>query len=249
MTSKSSTIGLFSSVLFAAACASGGATATSEVRPEAPLGNAASEDLIPRRVCTSSNTSVAPSNGLLADFSAKQESGNGPTSGGIPGKVISLLPPNSAPASTLTRTANAGKLTINVNAIPGTKPQFLITRLLFDGCIDASGFTGVQFNVSGSLFGCSLTYESVDPEHQYYRAGGPYAPHKRISPADLTSDPRTITASFLNPEHPGNPATPTDPSKLAFIQWLVIVPVAPDDGSPAQPCTGSIVIDDVKLYR
>jgi hypothetical protein len=120
---------------------------------------------------------------------------------------------------------------------------------VFDGCVDAHGFAGVQFSLSGSLSGCSMTYASIDPEHQYYQDGGPYPPQKRISTDEVTSTPRTITAPFLNPEIQGNPATPVDASKLAAIQWAIIVPVAPEDGNAATPCTGKIFIDDVKLYR
>jgi hypothetical protein len=238
MRSEMHTLGLFISVLLtAAACASGGATATSEMRAEGRPGNAANEQPIPRRSCTPTNTSIAPANGLLADFSAKPESG-------VPTKVLT-----SVPSPTLTSTTADGMLTIEVHAIPGAKPQILSTELLLDGCVDASGFSGVEFKLRGTLSGCSLTYASVDPEHQYYRPGGPYPPQKRIAPAELTAEPRTITASFSNPESPGNPATPTDASKLVFLQWLVIVPVGSDGGEAVPPCTGTLRIDDVKLYR
>jgi hypothetical protein len=242
MKSELHTLGVFGSVLLTAACASSGATATSEMRAEGRPGSAASEQLIPRRSCTPTNTSVAPADGLLADFSAKP-------GGGVPAKVQSSVPPNAVPSPTLTSTTDGGMLKIEVQAMPGAKPQVLSTELLFDGCVDASGFSGVEFKLSGSLSGCSLTYASVDPEHQYYRPGGPYPPQKRIAAAELTAEPRTITASFGNPESPGNPATPTDAGRLAFLQWLVIVPVGSDGGEAVPPCTGTLHVDDVKLYR
>jgi hypothetical protein len=246
MTVRFPTIGCLGVVLSVATCASGGAT--SEVRPEEGLGDAASESLIPRRTCAPANTTAAPASGLIADFSAKQEGGSGAMSGDIPGKLVSSVPPDAVPGATATSTVDGGRLTINVKAPLGAKPQVFSTSLFFDRCVDASGFSGVELVISGSLSGCSLTYASVDPEHQYYRAGGPYPPQKRISPEELTPEPRKIVAPFRNADTPGNPATPTDPGKLAFLQWLVIAPVAADDGS-APPCTGSIVIDDVKLYR
>jgi len=141
-----------------------------------------------------------------------------------------------------------GKLTINVKAALGAKPQIFSTSLFFDRCVDASGFAGIEFSISGSLSGCSLTYASVDPEHQFYRAGGPYPPQTRFSQDDVKSQPKKIVAPFRSSDIPGSPPTPADPSKLAFIQWLVIAPVAADDGS-APPCAGSIIIDVVKLYR
>jgi hypothetical protein len=249
MNRKSSTAGFFSFLLFASACASSGTTATSEARPEANLDNPAGETPIPRRSCTAANTSVAPSDGLIADFSAERQSGKGLASGGVQGRIVSVVPTATVPSSSLTYTTTGDNLAINVSAAPGAKPQFLVAQLLFDRCVDGTGFAGVEFKASGSLSGCSLTYESIDPEHQYYRAGGPYPPQTRIPSSDLTSQPRTIRAPFHNPDYPGNPPTPTDASKLASIQWLVIVPVASHDGSPVPPCTGSIVVDDVKLYR
>ena len=243
MNSKLSPIGLLSTLLFASTCASGGATTIPEARPEAHLDGTGGEEILPRRTCASSGRLAAPADGMIADFS-----GTDPGSG-APGRIATLLPPAPKQASALTHEASGGNLTIGVNAVPGAKPQVLVTTLLFDSCLDASGFAGVQFNLSGSLSGCALNYASVDVEHQYYRAGGPYPPQKRLSPADLTPQPQTIKAPFLKPDDPGNPAVPTDPSKLLFVQWLVMVPVGSHDGSPVPPCTGSITVDDVKLYR
>jgi hypothetical protein len=235
MNSRLSAIGCFSTIAIAA-CASGGAVSISESRGEASLGNASSENLIPRRSCSSANTSVVAADGVLADFSSKK------------GKIVTSVLPGSPP-TTLTQSTDAGNLIVNVNAVPGARPQFLTTTMLFDGCVDASGYSGVQFSLAGTLSGCSLVYASVDPEHQYYGPEGPYPSQTPIPVSDLTSQPRTITASFRNPGIQGRPATPTDPSKLAFIQWMVIVPVGSTDGTPVPPCTGSMVIDDVKLYR
>ena len=243
MNSKLSPIGILSSLLFASTCASGGATGIPEARPEARLDDSGGEEILPRRTCPSSGRLVAPAGGMIADFSGKD-----PASG-TPGRIATLLPPAPKQASALTHSTTGGNLAIGVNAVPGAKPQVLVTTLALDGCLDASGFTGVQFNLSGSLSGCALNYASVDVEHQYYRAGGPYPPQKRLSPADLTPQPQTIKAPFLKPDDPGSPAVPTDPSKLLFVQWLVMVPVGSHDGSPVPPCTGSLAIDDVKLYR
>jgi hypothetical protein len=234
MTISPSFIGV--SLLLATACASSGTT-TSAVRPKA--GHVESE--IPRRSCSAGNTAAAPSHGLITDFSATQP-------GGVRGNLVVSLPPDSAPGS-ITHTTEAGNLTLKVNAVPGGKPQVFTASLFFDGCVDARGFSGIQFKLSGSLSGCMLTFASVDPEHQYYRAGGPYPPQTRVAPSSLTSEATTITAPFLHPDTVGNPATPTDASQLAFLQWLVMVPVGADDGTPVPPCTGSIAIDDVKLYR
>jgi hypothetical protein len=235
MSSRSSTLGFFSVLSFAAACASGGATAPSGARPDEGLADPPDEN-IARVTCSPANTKTAPTNGQIADLSAN------------PGKLVSSVPRDAVAGATMTGRTQDGKVTIDVKAALGPKPQIFSASLFFDQCVDATGFAGIEFTVRGSLAGCSMTYASVDPEHQFYRVGGPYPPQMRLSPDEVTSTPRKIVASFRNPDIAGSPPTPTDPSKLAFIQWLVIAPVAADDGS-APPCTGSIIIDDIKLYR
>lgn len=235
---NSSTNGRLSPVLvgtlvLAAACAS--ATATPDGRPAGGLDETVKEELIPRRSCSPANTKAAAADGLLADFSTKQ------------GDVFAAVPRGYPATTTLRQSMEGGHLAVNVSAVPDSRPLFLTASMLLDGCIDASGFAGVEFSVAGSLSGCSLQFASVDPEHQYLGPDGAYPPQTRI--AEVTSEPRIIKAPFRNADIPGRPATPTDASKLAFVQWMVIVPVGSSDGTPVPPCAGSLVIDDVKLYR
>lgn len=237
MNTRSFVIGSFSSILsiLSTACASGAATSPPEARGPTALADAHS-DVMPRRSCGPSNTTPAPADGLLADFSTKK----GP---------VRTFVPSGFPTTTLSQSTEAGHLAMHVSAVPGAKPQILSANMLLDSCVDASGYSGVEFSLSGSLSGCSLVYASIDPEHQYYRPEGPYPPQLPISAADVTAQPRTFRAPFHDPGIPGNPATPTDASKLSFMQWLVIVPVGSIDGTPVPPCNGSLAIDDVKLYR
>jgi hypothetical protein len=230
-------LGLMTNVLLASACASGGAT-SAPMRSDPPA--AANAVAIARWTCTSNNTTVAPADGLISDFSDK---------GGLPGRIDVSVPTDAVPGVILSQTMDAGRLAVEIKAAPGPKPQVLTVTRPFDGCVDARGFAGVQFSLSGSLSGCAMTYATIDPAHQYYEAGGPYPPQKRIAADEVASASRTITAPFQKSEIQGNPATPVDPAQLAAIQWAIMVPVAPDDGSAVSPCTGEIFIDDVKLYR
>lgn len=238
MMTRTCILGLLTSSLLAA-CASSGST-TKEVRTEALPNAVAGEVPIARWTCTPGTTTVAPADGLISDFSAK---------GGLPGSISTSVPPDAAPSASLSQTTEGGRMEVDVKATPMAKPQVLSVTRVFNGCVDAHGFAGVQFSLSGSLSGCSMTYATIDPEHQYYQAGGPYPPQKKISADEVAAAPRTITAPFANPEIQGSPATPVDASKLAAIQWLIIVPVAPEDGNAVTPCTGKIFIDDIKLYR
>lgn len=234
MISRLSTVGLLATSLFAA-CASGGAV--SPGRPSASPGTPTTDNPIPLRTCGASNTSVAPADGLLADFSAKK------------GLIITSVDPVAAPTTTLTQSSEGGHLTVTVKAVPGPRPQFLSTTMLFQGCIDASGFTGVQFSLSGALSGCALVFDAVDPEHQWRGPGGPYPPQRPIAATEVTAQPQTIMAPFANPGIQGNPATPAQASSLTAVQWIVVVPVGASDGTSLPACTGSLTIDDVKLYR
>ncbi len=229
-----------STVLLTAACASGGATTAAEMRSSSYPGTMSGPEPVSRWTCTPGTTTAASPDGLISDFSDK---------GGVPAKISASVPADAAPGVIFSQATEAGRMVVEVKAAPGPKPQVLTVTQAFNGCLDARGFSGVQFSLSGSLSGCSMTYASIDPTHQYYEAGGPYPPQKRIPADEVTSTPRTVTAPFQTSDIQGNPATPVDPGQLGAIQWVIIVPVAPDDGSAASPCTGKIFIDDVKLYR
>lgn len=233
-------LGLSTIVLLATACASSGAKTATEMSSETRPGHGTNAMPVSRWTCTPATTTVASADGLISDFSDK---------GGVPGKISTGVPPESAPGASLSQTTDAGRMVVEVKAAPGSKPQVLSVTDVLNGCLDARGFAGVQFSLSGSMSGCSMTYANIDPAHQFYEVGGPYPPQKRIPADEVTSTPRTITAPFQTSDIQGNPATPVDPAQVAAIQWLIIVPVAPDDGSAATPCTGKIFIDDIKLYR
>jgi hypothetical protein len=240
MTPRTRILGLLSNLLLAAACATGGVTGATEMRSDTRPGNVSKAETIPRWTCTPGTTAVAPADGLISDFSDK---------GGVSGKLFTSVPPDALPGVSMSQVTDAGRLVLDVKAVPGPKPQVLTATRVFDGCVDARGFAGIQFSLSGTLSGCSMTYATIDPAHQYCEADGPYPPQKKISADEVTSVPRIVSAPFQRPEIQGNPATPVDAGQLAAIQWIVIVPVAPDDGSAATPCAGKIFIDDVRLYR
>ena len=205
---------------------------------------------LPSRPCTPSNTSMAPADGLIADFA---------DGGGIeiPGRIVTYAGRKVGGPSSPTYTTTGGALTITVNVSPTSKPQFLGTVVGFDKCVDASAFSGVQFTINGSFSGCQMQYATGDVSHQDATLGSPFAsgapgsypPQFRIAPDDLTSTPRTIKAPFASPDIQGNPAAALDPTKLIFTLWQFTVPVAPEDDGGIEMCTGSVTIDNVRLYR
>jgi hypothetical protein len=209
-----------------------------------------------RGLCTPANTSPAPATGLISAF----PSSDGVVSGqanAIPAKIITYGLPKPVGPGSHAYTTTGGNLNIQLNAPATSHPQMLGTAIQFDGCIDASAFTGVQFTASGSFSGCSLVYATGDVEHEdvtkssTFAAGpeGSYVPQHKIAADDLSSTPRTIKLPFATTDIRGNPPTPLDPAKLIFTLWQFVVPIAADDGTATPPCSASLTIRDLTFYR
>jgi hypothetical protein len=198
---------------------------------------------------------TAPANGLVADFS--DASGTIGQAGQIPGEIVTYSDPKIATPGALSYTTTGGHLNIKVTAPATAHPQFLGTMVLFNSCIDARAFAGVQFTIRGSFSGCSLIYATGDAQHEDVTlsstfASGPagsYVPQHKIAAGDLSSTPHTIKLPFVGTDVQGNPPTPIDPNQLVFTLWQLIVPVAADDGSVTPPCTADLTIDDLQFYR
>ncbi len=229
------------------ACGSSGMGDTPETAGIA-ASNARGAGMRARRPCTPSNTVRAPTDGLVTDFSGSGR--------GVAGRIFTYASPPSPAPSALAYTTSGGSLEIKVNAPPAAGPQLLGTVFQFDSCVDASAFQGVQFTVSGSLSGCSLTAAAGDVQHQdvatrsTFATGEPgsYPPQHKIVTATSGSAPRKVEQPFARSDIEGNPRAPTDSAKLISMLWQLIVPVAPSDGSAPETCTGAITIDDLRFY-
>jgi hypothetical protein len=196
--------------------------------------------------CTPSTTRLAPADGLIADFM-------GPGDGiEIGGEIVRYGDkPNGidGPGSP-SYTTTGGALEIMENAPPGPAPRYLGVIISFDGCVDASAFTGVQFSISDtSLGGCTMQYDTGDVVHQSATTGLPYAtgapsayqPQAMVIPEPT---PATLMMPFVGGPSGGNPATPVDTTKLTFVAWQFTVAAA----GGALNCVADVTIDDVKFY-
>jgi hypothetical protein len=132
-------------------------------------------------------------------------------------------------------------------------------------CIDASSFTGVQFDISGSLTGanCTMQFSINDSEHSDSsklntagtgpndpKAAGPqgsYAPQLAVTAAQISAG-TTIKAPFTGTGAPsgGSPATGIDTMKIEGVQWQMTTPL-PADGGPTE-CNLNVNISNVKFY-
>jgi hypothetical protein len=198
------------------------------------------------RDCTAANTSVAPSDGLIADFTD--------TDGGINlvNGELAAFPNGSSAVLTYSTTGAALHVTGEIGAT--SQYQYPNMILGFGSCIDATAFSGVQFSISGSYSGCTMQYATADVEHQDETSGAPaatgplgsYPPQTTIPPTQLTSTPQTLRMPFGAPASRGNPATPLDKAKLIFALWQFTV--APATGDAATSCVVDITVDDVRFY-
>jgi hypothetical protein len=145
----------------------------------------------------------------------------------------------------------------------GSAPHYQGFGLYFNGntagtdCVDAHAYTGIQFDISGTLtgVGCTMQFSILDSEHADPttstpadpKAGGikgDYAPQLAIS--SLTSNPTTLKVPYSTPAG-GMPAAAVDPTKLTGVQWQLSVPAATDGG--ATECDWNINIANVMFYN
>jgi hypothetical protein len=124
-------------------------------------------------------------------------------------------------------------------------------------CLDAHTYTGVEFDLSGSLTGtgCTMQFSINDSEHADMtqnptdtKPAGPkgsYAPQVTITSAELTATATPIKIPFTGPAG-GSPSSAVDPTKLTGVQWQMTVPVASDGG--ATECVWNINISNLMFY-
>lgn len=185
----------------------------------------------------------APCDGLIADFSSADA--GIPIMGGLTSWSGILKP---------TYTLDNGTLNIMEDVAQSSTPQYLGTTLYFNNCVDASGFTGVQFTISGSvsaacqvIFGANdLAHDdkASDPKGKCDAGSSCYAPNMAI-PMAVTSAPQVMQVPWITGS--SVPDVPLDPSHLVGVQWQFTVGPTADGGTP-ENCTAQLHIDDVKFY-
>jgi hypothetical protein len=192
-----------------------------------------------------------PTGGIIGDFmsDAGIEIMGGITAYGVNGTAV------AAPTFAI----NGGALKIMQNAAAATAAQYVGVVIYFNGntagtdCIDAHTYTGVKFDLSGSVAGCSVQYSTNDSAHTAMsstdlKAGGPagsYSPQATLTAAQITTAVQTIMMPFTGTGAPsgGSPATPLDPTKLEGVQWQFTIPAA-----GTAPCVANLTIDNVTFY-
>lgn len=197
--------------------------------------------------CTASNTVLAPTSGLIADFAEAD--------GGI--EIMGGLfeyGGGSANVGAPTASIDSGMLHITQNADTTESPQYVGVFMYFLQCVDASAFSGAKFSIRGSFSGCSMQVFATDSGHFDVASGadfasgapGSYQPQYPLDPSQVSSDPQTLMVPFTS-QVGGSPATPLDAATLIGMDWqFTIAAAAAGSGTP--PCVADLTIDDLTFF-
>jgi hypothetical protein len=178
---------------------------------------------------------AAPGSALVTDF------GTGKTLVGAPykGADVGLAVP--------TVSTSTGALVIKLDTGPPSTPYpYAYVGLPLNMCTGAGAYTGVKFNISGTLSaGCTIQFSAVDQEHSTVANHGTctiancYPSSARF---ELPATPTDVTVLFVDQSGGGaDPGVgPLDPAHLLNLQWQVN-PAVGDAGG----CTGTVTIDNV----
>ena len=146
---------------------------------------------------------------------------------------------------------------ITATTVAMASPQYWVVGIYFNGnaagtdCIDATAFTGVKFDIAGSITGtgCSAQYATADSAH-LDNAMDPkgtgdatnYAPQAALN---VVATAQTIMMPFNGAAGPsgGSPAVGVDKSKLTGVQWQFTTAAGGTSN-----CLVDITIDNVQFY-
>ena len=190
---------------------------------------------------------------LIADFASVDGGASIP----IGGTFAYASPDGVAVKPTATVTNGGWHITLTAPGL-ATDPQYVGVGIYFNGnangtdCVDATQYTGIKFDVSGSIMGtgCTAQYSTNDSAHSAAsatdpKAGGPagsYAPQKALT---VSSTVTTVMMPFAGADAPsgGSPATGIDKAKLTGAQWQFSIAAGTTNA-----CMVDLIIDNVSFY-
>jgi hypothetical protein len=111
-------------------------------------------------------------------------------------------------------------------------------------CIDGSAYTGVKFELSGSLGACNLSFgfafaddlsAASDPQRGICAATNCYGPSVAVTTTGTIKEPYTTVSG-------GSPDRTVDKQKLTGVQWQL------QSGAAGTTCTAAFTLDNVRFY-
>jgi hypothetical protein len=166
---------------------------------------------------------------------------------GLGGGLYAYMGTGSTSTAAVDTTAHNLKFNFMVTA-----GQYAGGGISFDSCVNASGFTAVQFTASvtaGSLSGCVLLVQVQTQDERPSTAtnpgGGTCASSCNMFPAYQlptapTATAATYTVMFTQLSNPGSSTIPTR-TQIVGLQWQA------NSGQGTGACTAELRIDDVKF--
>jgi hypothetical protein len=101
-------------------------------------------------------------------------------------------------------------------------------------CQDARQYTGVSFSISGTVTGCTTSFQVEDVERTGPGQGGP-----GISVGGITTAPQTFSVPWTTSN--GTPPGQIDAKKIAVFVWGFTI-------APATTCSVDLVITNMTFY-
>ncbi|HZY09242.1 MAG TPA: hypothetical protein VFE69_15900, partial [Ilumatobacteraceae bacterium] len=175
------------------------------------------------------------------------------------GGTYKYASPSGAVTPTATVSGGTWNITLQAPGMVGAA-QYVGVGIYFNGntagdeCIDATQYTGIKFDLTGTIggMGCTMQYSTNDSGHQDStvsmpdkKASGPkdaYAPQVSVS---VPSSSPTVMVAFADQMN-GSPSTGIVKDKLVGAQWQFTVAAA--TASAATNCDVNIHIDNVSFY-
>jgi hypothetical protein len=117
------------------------------------------------------------------------------------------------------------------------------------GCLDANGYSGVQFAIDGSLGTCQLRFGvqiSQDDKVEDNPRGGSCAVGRQCFPplsGALLPGADGVVMAPLAQMSGGSPTKTVDATAITGINWQLVAPLTGD------PCVASFTVDDVSFFR
>src|SRR5580704_3879694 len=167
----------------------------------------------------------------------------------VDGGAAQVGKPYLGAAATLTApTASAATgalvMTFATGAATATD-NYAYVGLPFNACVDASTYTGVTFNISGTLSaGCTIQSSTVDKEHSATTNGGTCTAANCYASDAIFTLPATamdVSVPFSTQTGGGAAvgAAVVDPTEILNVQWQINVPTA--------GCTGTVTVNNVSF--
>jgi hypothetical protein len=187
---------------------------------------------------------VTPTSPTVTDFTPVDGGASipfmgGPTSFGTPSPEVNLT---------------GGNLHAQVTVVAGPEPQTVGFGIYFGRCIDAGAYSGVKFDMSGTVLGCTMTY-AVNFSEDDWNAGlvdagtggggngactlgmdACYPPSTTI-----TATNQTVAFSAVSG---GSPAHAVDKNRVTGMTWQFAIDARPD-GGPNMACSIDVIIDNI----